>query len=130
MDKWWWCYSTTNGRCQKNVSPDPPFFQISTVPSSGENDLFYALKGAGSSYGVVTNFVYRVHPRPETKAVLVFLFVTSHRDFAKLQKISDRGRYMVSAYRIQRFRKLGGGLDNIVSTACDYDPMESVVFTF
>ena len=35
----------------------------------------------------------------------------SHKDFARLQKISDKGRYMISAYRIQRFRKLKGGMD-------------------
>ncbi len=86
------------------------------MPSRGEDDLFYALKGAGSSYGIVTNFIYKVYPHPETQAVLVFVFLKNHRDFARLQKISDKGRYMISAYRIQRFRKLRGGLDmdNIV----------------
>ncbi len=86
------------------------------MPSYGKDDLFYALKGAGSSYGIVTNFVYKLYPRPETQAVLVFVFLRHHRDFVRLQKLSDKGRYMISAYRIQRFRKLRGGLDmdNIV----------------
>ncbi len=93
------------------------FRQISTVPSSGENDLFYALKGAGSSYGIVTNFVYKVYPRPETQAVLMFVFMRNHKDWLKLQKLSDKGRYMISGYRIQRFRGFKGGLDmdNMVS---------------
>ncbi len=56
----------------------------------------------------------QAYPHPETQAVLIFVFFNSPRDFVKLQKISDKGRFMISGYRIQRFRKLAGGLDNAV----------------
>ena len=42
------------------------------MPNSPESgDLFFSLKGAGTSYGVVTEFLYKVYPVPETKPVLV-----------------------------------------------------------
>ena len=30
------------------------------VPNTGDNDLFFALRGAGSSFAVITEFLYRV----------------------------------------------------------------------
>ncbi len=89
--------------------------QISSVPSAGENDLFFAMKGAGSNFGVVTEFLVRVFPRPETKPVLVFIFIRSVGDLLKLQRLSDSGRFQISGYRIQHFRKIDNTFDNIVS---------------
>ncbi len=98
---------------------------VSTVPSSGDDDLFFALKGAGSNFGVVTEFLYRVHPGPETKPAVLFIFMSSAYDFLKLQKLSDSGRYQLAAYRIQHFKKLDGGLDNAINLA-----LENFVSTF
>ncbi|TRY76806.1 hypothetical protein TCAL_10455, partial [Tigriopus californicus] len=39
-----------------------------------KNDLFFALKGAGSSFGIVTNFLYQIYDEPETQPVLVPIF--------------------------------------------------------
>ncbi len=85
------------------------------MPNVGEDDLFFALKGAGSNYGIVTQFTYRVFPHPETKPVLVLIFIQSLKDLYKLQRLSDVGKLQISAYRIQHFRRLHNTLDNIVS---------------
>ena len=68
------------------------FFQITSVPNKDENDLWFALKGAGSSYGIATEFLYRLHPNPETRAVLVFVFLENPWDFEKLAKLSQTGK--------------------------------------
>ncbi len=65
------------------------------MPNEGEDDLFFALKGAGSNFGIVTEFLVRVYPHPETKPALVFIFFRSTYEFQKLQKLSDSGRYQV-----------------------------------
>ena len=35
------------------------FFQLENIPLNKYNDLFYGLKGAGSSFGIATDFTYR-----------------------------------------------------------------------
>ena len=90
------------------------FFQITSVPNKDENELFFALKGAGSSYGITTNFLYRVFLHPETKPVLLLIFFKSMKDLKRLQQIADHHHYQISAYRIQHFRKLDETLDHAV----------------
>ena len=55
----------------------------SSVNFTESSDLFFGLRGAGASLGIVTEFLYTVHPHPETKAVLLLVFVTkvSEREF-------------------------------------------------
>jgi len=70
-------------------------FHAQVVPSSGENDLFFALKGAGSSYGIATEFLYRIHKTPETRPVVMFLILESLHDVRKLEAISRKGLFQV-----------------------------------
>ncbi len=72
------------------------------------------MKGAGSNFGITTEFLYRVYPHPETKPVVLFIFMRSVKDFLKLQRLSDSGHYQLAAYRIQHFKKLDASLDNAV----------------
>ena len=48
----------------------------SSVNFTESSDLFFGLRGAGASLGIVTEFLYTVHPHPETKAVLLLVLVT------------------------------------------------------
>ena len=47
------------------------------VDLTPENDLWFALRGAGTSFGVVTEFLYTVHPGPETLPVLIPVMLDS-----------------------------------------------------
>ena len=53
----------------------PPNHQV--VDLTADNDLWFALRGAGTSFGVVTEFLYTVHPGPETLPVLVPVMLDS-----------------------------------------------------
>ena len=53
----------------------PPHHQV--VDLTPDNDLWFALRGAGTSFGVVTEFLYTVHPGPETLPVLVPVMLDS-----------------------------------------------------
>ena len=44
--------------------------------TSDSSDLYFGLRGAGASLGIVTEFLYTVHPHPETKAVILLVLVT------------------------------------------------------
>ena len=88
------------------------------MPNKDENELFFALKGAGSNYGITTNFLYRMFHHPETRPVLLLIFFRSVKDFKRLQQISDHHHFQISAYRIQHFRKLDETLDNAVRPSC------------
>ena len=48
----------------------------SSVNFTESSDLLFCLRGAGASLGVVTEFLYTVHPHPETKAVVLLVLVT------------------------------------------------------
>ena len=48
----------------------------SSVNFTESSDLLFGLRGAGASLGVVTEFLYTVHPHPETKAVVLLVLVT------------------------------------------------------
>ena len=47
------------------------------VELTPQNDLWFALRGAGTSFGVVTEFLYTVHPGPETLPVLIPVMLDS-----------------------------------------------------
>jgi FAD/FMN-containing dehydrogenase len=59
------------------------------VASAGENaDLFWAMRGAGANFGIVTSFRYRVHPLGEVLAGMLLYprertaeLVAFHKDF-------------------------------------------------
>ena len=48
----------------------------SSVNFTDSSDLYFGLRGAGASLGIVTEFLYTVHPHPETKAVVLLVLVT------------------------------------------------------
>jgi hypothetical protein len=39
---------------------------LEQIPLTDANDLFFALKVAGGSYGIVTEFLYKMYEKPGT----------------------------------------------------------------
>ena len=66
--------------------------------------LFQALKGAGSSFGIVTEFVYKIYPRPETLPTIVLIYMETESDIRNLERAAMDGRYHLTWYVIYPFR--------------------------
>jgi FAD/FMN-containing dehydrogenase len=49
------------------------------------DDLYFGLRGAGASLGVVTEFLYTVHPHPETTAAVLLLHVSTLADLRAIE---------------------------------------------
>ena len=47
---------------------------LSTHPN---NDLFFAMRGAGASFAIATEFLYQVYPAPETQPAIFLGTVSS-----------------------------------------------------
>jgi len=58
---------------------------ISHLIPDRHNDLFFAMRGAGSSYAIATEFLYTVHPTPETEPAVLLVWVMNKQDLWKLQ---------------------------------------------
>ena len=91
------------------------------VELTPENDLWFALRGAGTSFGVVTEFLYTVHPGPETLPVLIPVMLDSlqvilmilrktfknndGQDVAAMERAASNTKtWLFSAYSAKRFR--------------------------
>ena len=44
-----------------------PVTQLTPHP---KNDLFFAMRGAGMSYAIATEFLYKIYPTPETQPAI------------------------------------------------------------
>merc|ERR1712013_458375 len=62
------------------LSPTP-----STEVHTDSNNLFFALRGAGSSYGVVTQLKYIVHEVPEAKPAILLAWADNSADLAAIK---------------------------------------------
>ena len=61
-------------------------------------DLFKALQIAGSSYGITTEFLYRIYPGPEVLPALMFVYIENERDLRSLDKVVLSGLYHVHLF--------------------------------
>jgi FAD/FMN-containing dehydrogenase len=79
--------------------------------------LFWALRGAGGSFGVVTQFVYEVHPHPETMPVMVPTYIKDLKDIERLVAIAEEGVFDVQLSKNFFFRpfQMGFLTENMVS---------------
>lgn len=57
----------------------------SSLNFTDSNDLYFGLRGAGASLGIVTEFLYTVHQHPETKAVILLVLVTKVEDLVAIE---------------------------------------------
>ena len=70
------------------VSPDKTEIEhpeARTIAHTEENNLFFALRGAGSSYAVVTEFLYVVHHTPETLPAILLAWADNQDDLDVIQ---------------------------------------------
>jgi len=74
------------------------------VHFSSENDLWFALRGAGTSFGIVTEFLYTVYKRPETFPILIPIDLSSLEDFRNIEKAAaGTKKYLFSCYSTRRY---------------------------
>ena len=63
-----------------------------------DNDLHYAMRGAGSSFGIITELIYKIYPQPETLSCFLLVYIENSYDFMKLNKAAMDGRYTITAF--------------------------------
>ena len=81
------------------IHANSPAYQIQY-----DHGLNFALKGAGSSMGIVTEFEYKVYPEPETLPTLALVFIENAKDLENIEKASKDARYQMSIYITYLFR--------------------------
>ena len=68
-----------------------------------DTDILFGLRGAGASFGVVTQFLVTVYPSPETLASVIPVYVSGEQDLARIQTLAhtDQGRgYQFGLYSL------------------------------
>ena len=85
-----------NSRNSTVIDPDSGDL-IKVIENNKEDaqDLFKALQNAGSSYGITTEFLYRIYPGPEVMPALMFVYIENQRDLRSLDKVVLSGLYHV-----------------------------------
>ena len=58
---------------------------VERIHYTDNTDLWFALRGAGTSFAIVTEFVVNVFPRPETLPIIMPVDINSVEDFAKIE---------------------------------------------
>ena len=74
-----------------------------------DHGLFQAMRGAGSSFGIVTEFLYKIYPHPETQPIISLIYIENNADLRKLERASKDGRFHVSWFIPYANRILGLG---------------------
>ena len=87
-----------------------------------DSGLYKAMGGAGSSYGIVTEFLYRIYPRPETLPIIAMVYLENRYDIRKMEKAAQDGRYHVSWFIGYAFRDLnvfhGNTIVSLIFCSC------------
>merc|ERR1712198_219117 len=61
-----------------------PSSLVKTVAHTDSNNLFFALRGAGSSFGIVTEFLYMINEIPEADPAVLLCWVESDNDLTAI----------------------------------------------
>lgn len=65
--------------------------------NSYDDDLFFAMRGAGSSFGIATEFLYTIFPTPETLPAFILVWVEDMKDLWSIQEAAYRtNRYSIA----------------------------------
>ena len=80
---------------------------------TASNDLFFGLRGAGSSLAIVTDFLYRINLEPETR----YLLVSTSREYVSTYfflKISQLGdTIQLSMFGLYSGKKMVLAINNL-----------------
>ena len=102
-----------------DIDPDDP---------RSDTDILFGLRGAGASFGVVTQFLVTVYPSPETLASVIPVYVSSEQDLARIQTLAhtDQGRGyqfgLYSLYYPQAVRQVSMVCQIIIIICCPRSP--------
>jgi len=69
------------------------------VDHTSDNNLFFGLRGAGSSLAVVYEFLYTVHDEPETRPAIVLIWIETALELENLRQVfskTDKYSFMVN----------------------------------
>ena len=69
-------------------------------------NLRYGLRGAGPSFGIVTEFLYKVYPHPETLSCVVLVYIESGYDLQRLVDAGQDGRYGITLMHPMIYRSM------------------------
>ena len=80
---------------QKSIVYDPETDEVVKVlPNNREDqDLFSSLQSAGSSYGITTEFLYRIYPEPEVEAAFTMVYMENASDLLNFERAAKDGRF-------------------------------------
>ena len=73
--------SNTSGEGKDNNWKKTLFYR-----NSYDNDLFFAMRGAGSSFGIATEFLYVIHRSPETEPAVILVWIDDMKDLWRVQE--------------------------------------------
>ena len=76
---------------------------LKVIPHNKDDsqDLFRSLQNAGSSYGITTEFLYRIYPGPEIKPALMLIYMENENDLKNLDRVVLSGKYHVHVALVQ-----------------------------
>jgi len=69
------------------------------VQHTSDNNLFFGLRGAGSSLAIVTEFLYILHDEPETRPAIILVWLDDEADvehFLQVTKSTDKYSFMIN----------------------------------
>jgi hypothetical protein len=65
--------------------------------NNNDNDIFFAMRGAGSSFAIATEFLYQIYRRPETSPAVILVLINDKRDLWKIQEATyDTSKYSIA----------------------------------
>jgi len=73
--------AVVDSQATRVTSPAP-----ATIPHTPSNNLFFALRGAGSSFGIVTEFLYMINERPEADPAVLLCWVDTATDLETIHQ--------------------------------------------
>ena len=69
-----------------------------------DTDLWFGLRGAGSSFAIVTEFVVNVYPRPETLPIIIPIMADTPQDLANIEAAAASDpKYLLTVYTYRRY---------------------------
>ena len=67
------------------------------VKNEDHNDLFFAMRGAGSSFAIATEFLYQIYKMPETQPAVILVWINDKRDLWRIQQAAyDSWKYSIA----------------------------------
>ena len=64
------------------------------IPHTADNNLFTALRGSGSSFGIVTEFLYMIYETPEADPAVLLAWIEDKEDLETIHRAA-KVRYVL-----------------------------------